>query len=634
MIQSILPLLAEGVSRSTFEWGRIQSNADWIPPIGLCLAIMLFVRYMYRRDAVELPLLLSWLLTALRTAVFFGLLIIYLQPQWRMEREIVRNSKVALLVDTSMSMGLSDDESTANRPASTENSDKVAAAKTPANIRLNRITAMLDESDFIKQLSATHDVVVYQFNDDLKIDRAVTLNKNQTTAANGDNTAFAEPTVQQPENAADWRKLLTPAGTETKLGQALRDLILKERGSPLSGIVVFSDGGQNAGISPETAIAMSQEAKLPIFTVGLGSDKQPKNVRVSDFIVPARAYPGDRYTITGFLQARHKAGEVVTIEVLSRPAGSSDKEEGTGKVLDTRQVTLGGDGEIVPVKFELTPDSLGRRTICVRVQATGDENQSDNFREAEIEIVDRKNHVLLLASGPMRDYQYLRTLLYRDRSTTLDVMVQTGLEGMSQEGKIITEFPTTKQSMYDYDCVVAFDPNWQALSAQQVELLENWVADQGGGLIVVAGPIYTGAPINGWTQNNAMTPSEIFIPWNFPGEFHRPKTAHISHPNPRPWISLEKASRPISLPSAIRPPRAAKPGPNFPAFIATARCGKQNPARQFMPNCPIRKPQAANSHCICRDNFTDRAEFFIWVAEKCGGFARSKNLISNNFIQT
>ncbi len=145
-----------------------------------------------------------------------------------------------------------------------------------------------------------------------------------------------------PETPPDWEKILAPSGTETRLGQAMRDLIQKERGSTLAGIVLFSDGGQNAGISPEAAVELAREAKTPIFTVGLGSDKQPKNVRVSDLTVPARAYPGDRYTVTGFLQARHMAGEVVTVQVLSRTAGTPAADEGTGKVLDTQQVTLGG----------------------------------------------------------------------------------------------------------------------------------------------------------------------------------------------------------------------------------------------------------------------------------------------------
>ena len=83
-----------------------------------------------------------------------------------------------------------------------------------------------------------------------------------------------------------------PRGTETRLGQALRQLIHDERGTPLSGIVVLSDGGQNAGISPEAAVELAREAKIPIFTVGLGSDRQPTNVpRVATWPCPPGRIP-------------------------------------------------------------------------------------------------------------------------------------------------------------------------------------------------------------------------------------------------------------------------------------------------------------------------------------------------------
>ena len=63
---------------------------------------------MYRKDARELPPVLGWLLTALRTAAFIVVLVLYLQPQWRTEQERQVNSRAAILVDTSLSMGLSD----------------------------------------------------------------------------------------------------------------------------------------------------------------------------------------------------------------------------------------------------------------------------------------------------------------------------------------------------------------------------------------------------------------------------------------------------------------------------------------------------------------------------------------------
>jgi hypothetical protein len=498
-----LPLpLAEGALRRTFEWGRIQTNADWVLPILACVAVMLFVQYMYRRDAVELPRPLGWFLAALRMAVILGLLVLYLEPQWRLERDITRNSRALVLIDTSLSMGLGDKE---NAPA--------GSAKNAAASRIGQVAAALGETDLIEQLRKTHDVSIFQFNDDLLADRALTLPKI-SSEKNSSPLPKGEGTSDKP---VDWPEFLKPGGTETRLGQALRQLIHNERGAQLSGIVLISDGGQNAGISPDAAAAMAQEMKLPIFTVGLGSDKRPTDVRVSDLAMPARAYPGDKYTVTGYLQAQHMAGQVVTVELLSRPASSSLKEEGTGKPLESRVITLGGDGEVIPVKFELTPAETGRSTLCFRVQAPpGDGNPADNFREAEIEIVDRKNRVLLFAGGPMRDYHFLRTLLFRDRSTNLDVLLQTAQPGMSQEGNVLDEFPATREAMFDYDCIVAFDPDWQALNVGQIRLLETWVADQGGGLIAVAGPVNAGKAVSGWVQEKATQPIRNLYPVEFP----------------------------------------------------------------------------------------------------------------------
>src|SRR5690606_33196644 len=45
--------------------------------------------------------------------------------------------------------------------------------------------------------------------------------------------------------------------------------------------------------------------------------------------------------------------------------------------------------------------------------------------------------------------------------------------------------------LFAYDAIVAFDPDWGALDEVQVKLLERWVAEKAGGLIVVAGPVHT-----------------------------------------------------------------------------------------------------------------------------------------------
>ena len=88
--------------------------------------------------------------------------------------------------------------------------------------------------------------------------------------------------------------------------------------------------------------------------------------------------------------------------------------------------------------------------------------------------------------------RFLRDVLYRDEEVESDVLLQTGKPGISQEStEVLFEFPTVAAELFEYDCIVAFDPDWQALDELQVRLLDRWVSEKAGGLILVAGPVFT-----------------------------------------------------------------------------------------------------------------------------------------------
>jgi hypothetical protein len=274
------------------------------------------------------------------------------------------------------------------------------------------------------------------------------------------------------------------------LGDALDDQLYRYRTSPLAGLIVVSDGVQNAGAEPSAAIAAAREAGIPVYTIGIGSTEPRRNLGVSDLLVPARAFPGDTASITGYIQAAGYAGRFVDVELVRR---SGEEPAGSGTSVASERIQIGADGEVVPVSFDVEPDAPGRFVYQIRVAAPpDDDNPRDNGRESEMDVVDRQTRVLLIASGPTREYRFLRDQLHRDRTMKCDVLLQTAQEGMSQDAEnILHEFPTTRDQLYQYDCIVAFDPDWTALDATQVELLDKWVADEAGGLIAVPGPIHT-----------------------------------------------------------------------------------------------------------------------------------------------
>jgi hypothetical protein len=504
------PLFAETATRTSYELARLQTYTErWhYLVLGVaCAAVVAFAVWMYRRDSVELRPGIGVLLLALRLGALVGLLVFYLDLEKRTERKVVHNSRVLMLVDTSLSMGLHDSTATA-----------VPAAPN----RLEQVVAVLGDGQLIGKLQEKHDVALSRFDADLH--RVASLNKLDVQAAPPAAAASPGKSPETGESAAektDWSAALLPQGAETRLGQSLRQIINDERATPVSGVVLFSDGGQNSGIDPSAAIAAARDAKIPIFTVGIGSDRRPANVRVSDLVAPARAYPDDSFNITGYLQSEGLADRTMTVELLSRVVGAAGKND-ESKLEATERVTLGGRGEVVPVKFEITSATTGRRMYRLRVKAPPeDSNAGDDQQEVDVEIVDRKTKVLLIASGPTREYIFLTNQLQRattaggertDKDVVVDVWLQSASEGVSQDAnKLLTQFPSTPQELFEYDCILAFDPDWKLLSSDEVDLLERWVAEKAGGLVVLAGPVQ----MDRWVQDPKLGKIRALYPVEF-----------------------------------------------------------------------------------------------------------------------
>lgn len=491
-------LAQQEVSRTYFEWGRIQSNVDWILPIGMFVLLGLFARYWYQRDAAELGSFTRLTLTGLRTLCFVALLWIYLQPQWRTEHDVTINSQAVLLVDSSLSMGLSDE----NFPSSST-----------APHRAQRVIQALSGERLLNELRRTHDVTVMRF--DQQSHTVTALRKLSPTDVASQTTEAADSPGDAP---IDWATALSPRGVETRIGQALLDVMNERQRGPLSGIVLFTDGRQNAGPGPAAAIKLAQQSGVVIHPVGLGSSRQPINVRISDVVAPARAFPNDTYTVTAYVQAQGMSGRNVRLELHSSPArDGASPAPGDGVLEGATDVRLADDGEAIAVRFDITPEQLGRRTLTARVIAPPDDsNPNDNQQQADVEVVDQKTRVLLFASGPSREYRFLHTLLYRDDNIEVDILLGTSQPGIAQEARqILDSFPDTREALDEYDVVIAIDPDWQSLSPQAIDSLEQWLSNQAGGLVVLAGPVFGDI----WTERPQLAKIRDLYPVEFRRRF-------------------------------------------------------------------------------------------------------------------
>ncbi|MGL6197030.1 MAG: hypothetical protein ACRC2T_19635 [Thermoguttaceae bacterium] len=590
-------------SNLLFRFARVQEPRDWFLPVVVTLLLIYWAYRRYSKDATDLSLWKRGFLFLLRVAAIITLLIFYLHPQWE---RLAGMSRVAILIDSSASMSSRELEETDKfehfLPGMSEqiSSGNIEGLESDENLsRVDVVNDWLRKSEIIEQLRKKHDVVVYKFDSNLvrlaaekaespfdtsdaeksesnkSVDPSSDSEQSETpesTELSGaestklSESAYPSDSSESPEMKNEKQKAkgesavsgnviagLVAEGTETRLGEAIRDLLQRERGLPLAGVILISDGGQNAGMSTDQAAELAKTTQIPIHAIGIGSKKQPINFRIVQFEVPERAFPSDPFTVKAVIEMQ---GELATpgggnqtdptesqagqekisykMPVELRIATVSDSAEQTGvDKNDNSASTVSSDAskklengtlletqeiEITPgakreVEFEVKPDNIGKYRLQLSLTVPKEDFvPEDNTQSGVVEIVDRKDRVLLFAGGPLRDYQFLCNQLFRDKSVLVDVYLPWAAVGISQSAdKILDSFPSDRAEMFEYDCVVAFDPDWRLLSPTQIDVLESWVA-RGGGMVVVAGPIFLADTITGWTSDPSMNKVRAMYP--------------------------------------------------------------------------------------------------------------------------
>jgi hypothetical protein len=490
-------LLAASDSLRNFEFDWPSSPGRWAVTVTTVVVMIAVAVGCYRLDTRGLSRGWRVLLTALRLAAIAGLLVIAVNPQERIRQMAFRPSRVAILADTSLSMRFP---------------EKTASTSTPAEAQRNRadaVRALLADSPLLAELQKQHNVRIYTFDSGLTSPPAVILpaqaeraaiespRPGQTQKSGAENKkADSNTAAAAGASAVDWNEILRPRGLETRLGEAVIQAVQELGGRTLSGIVVISDGDSNAGIEPSTAQEVAKGAGARLITLGVGSTEAPVNLQVASIQAPSDVHVGDPYEFSAFIQGYGLTGKTATVELLMRPEGD---EKTPPKVIESRDIRVREDGAPIEVRFHQTPTVAGGIELFVRVRPPAgvrELSEDDNERRKTVNVIDRKLHVLIVASGPMRDYRFLHTMLNRHSSIDVDIWLQTVSAAtagqVSQESKrLLVEFPKTAAELFDYDVVVAFDPDWSRIPLDGRKNLMNWVSEHGGGMILVASDIYT-----------------------------------------------------------------------------------------------------------------------------------------------
>ncbi|QDT60362.1 hypothetical protein SV7mr_28830 [Stieleria bergensis] len=174
-------------SRTVYEFAGLANVSGWwlwAALIGSLALIVFLCVQLYRRDVGNLPPSVGRVLILMRLISIAVLVFFFLDIQRRTQREIVRPSEVVVLVDTSQSMALAQD-------------DNVGSIS-----RSQRVARILDKSDLLETLDGEHRVSVYSVG---AADEPVLLRSGQLPVADQESAenAAAESGSQERGKAGD-----------------------------------------------------------------------------------------------------------------------------------------------------------------------------------------------------------------------------------------------------------------------------------------------------------------------------------------------------------------------------------------------------------------------------------------------
>ena len=354
------------------------------------------------------------------------------------------------------------------------------------------------------------------------------------------NSARLLAEVDQPTDVAGAQtKLLAveASGSQSRLGDAVREVLTELRGAPPSAIVLLTDGQNTEGEPLSKAAELALKKGVPIFTIGLGSAERVRDIELTELLVDDVVFVDDAVRFQAKLSARGFAGEKAVIHLKELEPGSKDPASAHERA--TKEVELPADERPQRVELIHHPKETGERTFIIEVDKLPRELQTDNNRIERVVVVRKeKLRVLYVDSEPRYEFRYVKNYLEREETIDLNVVLLSSDPKYSEQDRsAIPTFPAGKDDLFAYDVVIFGDADISYMSQSQLENVAEFVTDKGGGVLFVAGDLFNPLAYHG-------TPLELLLPIEL-SDARNPTAVGTTVMAFRPQLTLEGRGSPI-----------------------------------------------------------------------------------------
>jgi hypothetical protein len=418
------------------------------------------VWFVYLKEGRNLDRMSRYSLVFLRLIVLAGVLVMLLEPVLVFSKTEYVPSVLLVARDASASMDVSDayvDESHARAVATAlqiSGGPKDLREKTRwqiGNLALNQ--TLLDK------LASNGDRIVRRYN----------------FASHIFPDAATQPSGSPKLSAVD--------RSATAIGAAIRQTIAANQGQPIAGILLLTDGQSNAGESPAKSAEFAAAEGVPVVPIALGTAEGPRTARITRIDVSPVVFTRDPSSLHILVESRGMA-HTPAAAVLER-----SRDGGAWEEIGRQPIVLEENGQLQTAGFNFQEDRPTHLRLRARLEDAGPELRPDDHTAiADVRVIRDRIRVLFIAGETFPEVEFIRAMLLRDTHISASTWLQTADPSYEQPGDPrLQRLPETSEELNDYDCIILYDPDPSLWPANYPQLLQDFVAKAGGGLIFVAG---------------------------------------------------------------------------------------------------------------------------------------------------
>ena len=415
-------------------------------------------------------------------------------------------------------------------------------------------------------------------------------------------------------------------GEASALSQAVQQLIDRYRGQPVAGILLLTDG--NA--TDQAAELRISSNSPPLYPVALAGRKPVADLSLAHVAVSQTNFEAAPVTLVAEVETAALAGNKVVVRVLDE----DDKE------LEKQTLTVSKDGESLSQRFLLRPEKPGVSFYRVQAALAGEEQlKPDATSSAEATLANNRRFATVdRGSGPYRvlyvsglpnwEFKFLRRAVSKDEEVDLVGLVRIAKKepkfnflsrtdektnplfrgfgnkndetaeqynepvilrlGTENKEELLKGFPKDAEDLFRYQAVILDDIEAAFFTQDQLSLLQQFVSQRGGGLLMMGGKNSFGE--GGYARTPIAEMLPVYLDRSRGDVNTQPLHLKLTREGwLQPWIRVraneqDEEARLVSMPAfrSLNRVEAIKPGASVLAEVETAS-SESRPALAVQP---------------------------------------------------